>query len=90
MDARKALLSMLALFAVAMPVVGVDTGATINESLMLIVGALPIIVLAITSIVSIVLALVAVIIVIVLIAWFKDILMLPLDIVKHATRKLGK
>ena len=88
MDSKKVLFALMTLSVLAVSAMADDpsTGEQINQSLMLLVGALPIVALAITSIVAIVTALIAVVIVVVLVKWFKDILMLPLDIVKGAIK----
>jgi hypothetical protein len=87
---KKALFALFTLMAISSAVMGLDIGTDINDSLMLLVSALPIITLAVTGIVGIIVALVAVVILVLLIGWFKEILMLPLDIVKRSMGRVNR
>ena len=89
MDKYKLGLVLLSLSAMVGSVVA-TTGEDINNSLLLLVNAIPIIALAIVGIVGIVGSLIAVVILVLLVTWFKDILMLPLDIVKNSMRGIRK
>jgi hypothetical protein len=50
------------------------------------VSALPIVLLGITGIVGLIISLVVIIVLVMLIGWFKDVLQLPLNIVKGKLR----
>jgi hypothetical protein len=85
MDYKKASIGLFAMVLMSALVIA-EGDTTFNDSLNLIVNALPIIVLAVSGIISIVVSFFTLLIMVVFVVFFRDVLKLPLDLVKSAMK----
>lgn len=85
MDMKK----LLVLFSVFMALSGLAMAeTTLNDSLYTIVNVLPIVALAIVAIAGIVGSVISIIILIMLVIWVRDVLYIPLDLIKGAMKDM--
>jgi len=88
MDAKKPIALSAVLMALFAGLAAAD--ASLNDSILLVVNSLPLILLAITGLVGIIGAVISIIVLVILVVWFRDILYIPLDLVKGAMKDLKK